>query len=728
MKHFSYSFKISLAVLNIVFVLLFAISTMFTMGNITQIQSVMGNSQTTRIPFGESKILQQELEIQASDIKYFLEIKNLFEEEEKFTQDKSVDAFKLFSIMENRKQINQNMMYTVKELVRFSGILQGLHQRGEEPASGEEFVIFARDKGLLSTNDKEIAPEGYSSIEEFAKKNNYAVWHCYRAWFVVLSEIRNTLDFYQYNVDYFSNENTNIYYEVSSLDGRLLSASGHHPKNLSPGFTIRTSDFVLKVAVNLDLPSEDRIKNIANVYNHLNPYSRWIWAGIVVGLLGALITVTFMMLATGHKRWGDKLRTNTLDKIKTELFFAVISTLIFLLLKRERVHWEEYFFSFRSYEFLVICGYTVVIVLLAQIGLLSFVRRLRVGNLYENSLLIILSKALANAIENSREVYVVLGMFFMYLLVTIGAFFGGIYGILVWILVNVFVLYRLIKICEFRRTILEELERMIGGEVNAKIDISKMIGYNKKVAKGINRIGHGLSKAMEHSLRDERLKTDLITNVSHDIKNPLTSIINYIYLLKQENINNERVGNYISVLDRKAQQLKNLTDDLVEASKISSGNITLEMADFDFKELYMQIQGDFEEKFNEKELTVVVSQPQQAVMIHADGKRMWRVVSNLLQNVYKYAMPNTRVYVELIKHKGNMEFSIKNISKNALNIDASELTERFIRGDISRSTEGSGLGLSIAKNLTNLQMGEFDIHVDGDLFKVTLKFDLVSVG
>ncbi|HEY9574987.1 MAG TPA: hypothetical protein VIR32_05585, partial [Lachnospiraceae bacterium] len=199
MKHFSYSFKISLAVLNIVFVLLFAISTMFTMGNITQIQSVMGNSQTTRIPFGESKILQQELEIQASDIKYFLEIKNLFEEEEKFTQDKSVDAFKLFSIMENRKQINQNMMYTVKELVRFSGILQGLHQRGEEPASGEEFVIFARDKGLLSTNDKEIAPEGYSSIEEFAKKNNYAVWHCYRAWFVVLSEIRNTLDFYQYN-------------------------------------------------------------------------------------------------------------------------------------------------------------------------------------------------------------------------------------------------------------------------------------------------------------------------------------------------------------------------------------------------------------------------------------------------------------------------------------------------------------------------------------------------
>lgn len=724
MRNFSFAFKMTLSALNILFALLFTLCCMFTMGNITQMQSFIGRSKNESIPFDKSKILQKELEAQANDIKYFLKIKNLVEDEGSFNEDKPVDVFRLFSVMENREQINRNMMYTTKDLVKHSNVLQGMNEKGKKPKTGEAFVSLARKGGLLSNNEAEIAPQGYSSIEEFAKKNNYAVWYCYRAWFAVISEINNILDFYKYNVDYFSEENTNIYYQVDNLEGKVIEAGGRRPLNLSEYYTVRADDFILKVAVNLDLPAQDRIKNIADIYNRLNPYSRWIWAGIVVGLLGSMITATFMILISGHKKLGNKVELNALDKLKTELLLLLFVGLDFFFLHRERMLWEDYVYDFHLYGFFLICAYTVAIVAISQIGILSLVRRIKANTLYSNTVFILIHRALQKAIERSREVYVILGMFFFYLMVTIGAFFGGIYGILLWISVNVFVLYSLIRMCEFRCIILEELERMVGGAVNVKINTSRMTGYNKRVGEGINRMGQGLAKAMEHSLRDERLKTELITNVSHDIKNPLTSIISYIYLLKQEKIANDRVGTYISVLDKKAEQLKNLTDDLVEASKISSGNITLEMANLDFKELYMQIQGDFEEKFAEKNLTIIVNQPRQPVMIYADGRRMWRVVSNLLQNVYKYSMPNTRVYVELIRNKLDMEFSIKNISEHPLNIDASDLTERFIRGDISRSTEGSGLGLSIAKNLTNLQKGQLDIYISGDLFKVSLKFEL----
>jgi len=224
------------------------------------------------------------------------------------------------------------------------------------------------------------------------------------------------------------------------------------------------------------------------------------------------------------------------------------------------------------------------------------------------------------------------------------------------------------------------------------------------------------------SMKNERLKADLITNVSHDIKTPLTSIINYVDLLKREDIPNERAQNYLEVLEQKSQRLKQLTEDLLEASKISSGNITLQMERINFVELVYQTGGEFNEKFEAKGLTAITKLPREPVVIMADGRRIWRVVENLYNNVAKYAMANTRVYVDMTMEEDWVTLSIKNISQNALNIQADELTERFIRGDVSRSTEGSGLGLSIAKNLTELMGGEFEIYLDGDLFKVSISF------
>lgn len=279
-----------------------------------------------------------------------------------------------------------------------------------------------------------------------------------------------------------------------------------------------------------------------------------------------------------------------------------------------------------------------------------------------------------------------------------------------------------------RHRIIEGIRRISDGQYDFAVDSTRMHGDNKEFAEAVNNIGLGLGKAVEISTKDEKLKADLITNVSHDIKTPLTSIINYVDLLKRENIDNEKVRKYISILDEKSQRLRQLTFDLVEASKITSGNIQIDLIKIDFVEFLKQAAGEFEDKFTEKKLSVVMNVPKTPVMIEADPRHMWRVIENLFNNIYKYALSDTRVYIDLVTDKANdrdqMVLSIKNISDQKLNIQADELTERFIRGDLSRSTEGSGLGLSIAKSLTIAQKGKFDIYLDGDLFKVTLTFDI----
>lgn len=281
-----------------------------------------------------------------------------------------------------------------------------------------------------------------------------------------------------------------------------------------------------------------------------------------------------------------------------------------------------------------------------------------------------------------------------------------------------------------RKKIVDGIRTINQGNHDYQIDAKKMHGDNRELAEAVNNIGQGIRDAVTISIKDEKMKADLITNVSHDIKTPLTSIINYVDLLKRENIDNERVTKYIKVLDEKSQRLKQLTFDLVEASKITSGNITLEFTKINFVEFIIQTLGEFEEKFEEHGFTIVKNLPNEPVYISADPRRLWRVVENLYNNICKYALDNTRVYLDVIvtreKDGETVIMSVKNVSSQQLNIPADELTERFIRGDVSRSTEGSGLGLSIAKSLTTAQHGTFDIYLDGDLFKVILTFPVLK--
>ena len=270
--------------------------------------------------------------------------------------------------------------------------------------------------------------------------------------------------------------------------------------------------------------------------------------------------------------------------------------------------------------------------------------------------------------------------------------------------------------------IIEGTKKIKNGNINHKIEVK---GNDRLAtfAQDINNLSEGLENAIDEKFKSERMKAELITNVSHDLKTPLTSIINYVDLIKkEENIQPEYLNDYINVLDNKSKRLKVLIEDLFEASKASSGNIELNIEKLDLNQLLRQSIGENEEKITNSKLDLKVNLLKEPVYINCDGKRMYRVFENLLINISKYSLENTRVYIDMKVDEDKVYLSFKNISAYELNFEADEIIERFRRGDLSRNTEGSGLGLSIARDLVELQGGEFDIQIDGDLFKVNLEF------
>lgn len=268
-------------------------------------------------------------------------------------------------------------------------------------------------------------------------------------------------------------------------------------------------------------------------------------------------------------------------------------------------------------------------------------------------------------------------------------------------------------------------QALAAGDIDYQIDTGRMFGSFRRHGENLNSIGDGMSRAVAQRLKSERLKTELITNVSHDIKTPLTSIINYADLIGREECDNEKIAEYSAVLLRQSERLKRLIDDLVEASKAQTGNLEVDLVPCDIGVFLSQAGGEYEDKLKEAGLTLVASQPAREVLIMADGRRLWRVFDNLMNNAAKYSQPGTRVYLTLYEENEDAVVTFRNTSREPLNISPDELMERFVRGDSARSTEGNGLGLSIAKSLTELQKGAFDIAIDGDLFKVTLRFPIL---
>ena len=269
-------------------------------------------------------------------------------------------------------------------------------------------------------------------------------------------------------------------------------------------------------------------------------------------------------------------------------------------------------------------------------------------------------------------------------------------------------------------------KKLAEGELDYRVDTRRMYWDFKKHGENLNSISEGMTKAVDEKMKSERFKTELITNVSHDIKTPLTSIINYVDLIKKEETENKTMAEYIDVLDRQSKRLKKLIEDLVEASKASTGNMQVDMQVTSVGVVLTQAAGEYEDRMNDKQLELILNQPQEDIYIMADGRLLWRVFDNLLSNICKYAQSGTRVYLNLDNIGGKAVITFRNISAYPLNMTSEELMERFTRGDSSRHTEGSGLGLSIAKSLTELQRGDMDIYTDGDLFKVVLMFGQID--
>ena len=310
----------------------------------------------------------------------------------------------------------------------------------------------------------------------------------------------------------------------------------------------------------------------------------------------------------------------------------------------------------------------------------------------------------------------------LFLMLFRGSFIGFALLFALYVFIFLQILNKLKKADEIKTAI----KGIYEGKTDIKLNESDFKEPLKEVAMHVNDISAGFGNAIEEGLKSERLKTELITNVSHDIKTPLTSIINYVDLLKKEGLESSKKEEYLNIIDQKSQKLKKLTEDLVEASKASSGNIKLNLEKINANELIKQMIGDFEGRFKEKNLELVTNMQEEETYIYADGKSISRVFQNLFCNISKYAMDNTRVYIDISKEKKMIQIKLKNISKEKLNISPEELMQRFVRGDSSRNTEGSGLGLSIAQSLVEVQKGKFELFLDGDFFKVTVEFEEVS--
>lgn len=475
-----------------------------------------------------------------------------------------------------------------------------------------------------------------------------------------------------------------------------------------------------------------------NMLKSLERYEDIMNYTIPICSVSLMIIAFYLVVSIGHSKGKKGIDINDFDKVFIEIILAALAGCIFLAI----IGIDFLFTKDIGYQFICSClltGYFILYIVLTA-TVVTIIKRIKARNFLRYSIIgrivlwvirsskkiflkIIRScQLLAESWNSSKKIIIYMSLYFITIILMIILF--RTFGIIIDVLITCFVLYKIIERINCLEKIEIHLKKLYEGIYSEKLESRDFTKEFQKWIVYINNISKGFEKAIKEGIKSERLKTELITNVSHDIKTPLTSIINYVDLLKKEDIKNEKVKEYIAVLENKSQRLKKLTEDLVEASKASSGNIKLDMKKIKLTELIKQSIGEFEDKFKEKNLEIVSNYPKQDIYILADNRCLYRVIENLFVNISKYALENSRVYIDVKKEEKKVILTLKNISKDGLNISADELTQRFVRGDKSRTTEGSGLGLSISKSLTEIQKGKFDLQIDGDLFKVRIEFNI----
>lgn len=478
-------------------------------------------------------------------------------------------------------------------------------------------------------------------------------------------------------------------------------------------------------------PSKQQIKRIQE--------NEIICGCIAIGtVLIAVIPFIMLMMMAGHRRKEDEPELVAVDKIWLDVGLAAVVTVYVVLAYLVDMLYDEGF-----YDMFAVCASVLGLTAVELVLLFSesFARRIKtksfLDTIFIGKVWILIKKpfgklrrGMSKLLDNVNLTIkiVIFGIVLFIGIVICGRLpytLDGELYLLMAILVVVCICYLLWRYFSEYEMLENGAKKIAGGEIDYKIQDEMKFRANKTLKDSINHIGEGLNTAVEESIKNERMKTELITNVSHDLKTPLTSIINYVDLLKTEGIDSEQANKYLDVLDQKSQRLKNLTEDLVEASKLNSGVAKLERQKLDIVQLVNQSIAEYDEKFGQKNLQIVKTIQEEPLYVMADGRKTWRLFDNLYNNIFKYAMAGTRVYIDIRVENRKAVISLKNISESPLNFSADELMERFVRGDVARTTEGSGLGLSIARSIVERQDGEMNITLDGDLFKVEVMMNLV---
>ena len=484
-----------------------------------------------------------------------------------------------------------------------------------------------------------------------------------------------------------------------------------------------------------DLAYDDQFSQYVTLVGNMYQYRFALVVLVCVCLAALLCLVVYLLSAAGHRPDRQGIALNPFDKLPGDLYLAAVIggvTLLAMLFHRS-FYWEGWITLVTGIACLLAAG------ILVTAFLMSLATRVKYGQGYwwRRSVigfcLVLLLRACRFVVRGARSLFGMLptiwkwlligGLAWIFTLACLNPYTTGLGALATACLWAFLIVYPAWSFGQLRKA----ARRMAEGKFQEKVPLDHLHGSFRQIAQDLNALGQGASLAVERQLRSERMKTELITNVSHDIKTPLTSIVNYVDLLQKPHTPQEG-EQYLEVLARQSQRLKKLTEDLVEMSKASSGNIPVNLAPVNVVELVNQALAEYEEKLKKAQLPVVFTARQSEILTMADGRLFWRVLDNLLGNCVKYAQPGTRVYVDVVKYEKKVMISMKNVSRAELNLPAEELMERFVRGDCARNTEGSGLGLNIAKTLMELQKGKLNLVIDGDLFKAVLLFDNLEPG
>lgn len=642
------------------------------------------------------------------------DISSLFEKEvdNPKTKSKKTDAsteqekFNYYNAILN--QTNSNFLYYVKNI-----------KTGAVYASaGVENKVY-KDKDKEEGKNKMTLKE---YLEHVKLTNN--------AYLIINTETEKYATNVNRNYQYLNDEN--LSWVIDYIKGNVINGENNTETD--------RGDYIICTTIVNNFPN--KADEFGTMYHHFNALYRNYSNSLHPVPLSFIMLLMFLILTvffTGHSKNSDQIILLGFDRMKTESSLILIAGGIALFYTISVKLCKYLFHDYNlDYSLLLGIGYSIIYPY-CIFGFLSLVRRVKKNILISNSYLHDLGIKLKDFIRGffaGRSItFRFAGLLLLFAIfeaagLLIYRFATVPYRIQLFVLISIlgylFLFYVTLKQVIDFKVISHETKKLADGNLNHKIPIENMHEPALSLALDINNISEGFSAAVDEKVKSERLKTELIANVSHDIKTPLTSIINYVDLLKKENLNNETAKGYLDVLSGKAWRLKTLIEDLVEASKASSGTLVLNLECLNLVELVRQSLGEFEDKFNDHKIEAVLTVSQEPLYIMADGRSTYRIIENIFSNVVKYALGGTRAYINIFAEDEMAVVSVKNISAAKLNISTDELMERFVRGDLSRNTEGSGLGLSIAKSLAAIQEGTFDIELDGDLFKAVLKFNKLN--